>query len=131
VAARPGGRPAMKALRDLRPCDACGGILQGGIFYVVRFSVALVNPRAVNEYLGMHQFFGGQASDALVENFAPSAATAVTVAMDHPEHRSLTTEAVVCATCYVAPITLAVLAETRTRAIEAATLATPQETSTP
>lgn len=117
----------MKALRDLRPCDACGGVLKGGIFYVVRFSLALVNPRAVNEFLGMHQFFQGRTSDALVENFAPATADAITVAMDHPDHRALMTELVICSDCYVTPLTLAQLAESRQRAIESLASA-PQET---
>ena len=110
----------MKKLTDLRPCDHCRGPLKGGLFYVVRFSVAHVTAQAMHEFLAMHQFFGGRASLALVENFAPSAATAVTVAMDEPEYRALMTELVICAECYVTPVCLAELAERRGAATTAA-----------
>jgi DNA topoisomerase IB len=103
----------MKKLTDLRPCDNCNGQLTGGIFYVLRFSLALVRERAVNEFMGMHQFFGGRASVALIENFAPSAANAVVVAMDDPEYDVLANEIVICNGCYMKPIVLAELAEKR------------------
>jgi hypothetical protein len=73
---------ALKRLLDLRPCDKCGGALRGGTFHVVRMSLAFVKAYAVNQFAGMHQFFGGRASAALVENFAPAAADAILIAGD-------------------------------------------------
>jgi hypothetical protein len=77
---------------------------------VIRTSIAVVNRRAVNEFLGMHQFFGGNASAALVENFAPSASTAINVAMDREP--SLMCEFVVCQDCFLdKPLDMARLLE--------------------
>ncbi len=98
----------MKHLLDLRPCDQCHGPV-GGMFFVVRTSLALVKVDAVNEFLGMHQFFGGKASPALVENFAPRAAEAVVVAGD--KEPSLLTEIVVCRDCFSTPLDLELLGE--------------------
>lgn len=99
-----------RKLTDLRPCDNCSGPV-GLIFQVVRTSVAVVNHQAVNEYLGMHRFFGSKAHDALVMNFAPAAHKAITIAMDEAEHKELTTELFVCMTCYSTGIDLPVLVE--------------------
>lgn len=101
----------MKKLTDLRPCDACGGPV-GLQFYTVRLSLTLVKADAVNQFMGMHQFFGGRASIPLIENFAPAAAEAVVVAGDRDP--SLMTECVICQGCYLdAPIDLALLTEKR------------------
>jgi|ERR1051325_4054951 hypothetical protein len=96
---------------ELRPCDACGGPI-APMFYVLRISLALINPEAVNEFVGMHRFFQGRASAALVENFAPRSVDAVTVAGDQaPE---LMTELWLCQDCYLMkPIDLAQLSEQR------------------
>lgn len=83
----------MKRVSDLRPCDNCHGKIVPQ-FYLLRVSLALIKPQAVNEFMGMHQFFGGRASAALVENFAPAAADAVIVAGD--QEPSLMTEIVIC-----------------------------------
>jgi hypothetical protein len=107
-----------RPLRELRPCDACGGPLSGGIFtaggpfHVIRTSIAVVNPDAVNEYIGMTQFFGGRASQALVENFAPAAARGFTIAMDEAESTALGVEIFLCTACYQRPIDLLQLVET-------------------
>jgi hypothetical protein len=96
---------------ELRPCDHCGGPI-APMFYVVRLSLALIDHRAVNEFMGMHQFFGGRAPVALVENFAPSAADAVLVAGD--KEPSLMTECWICQDCYLGtPLNLARLTESR------------------
>lgn len=87
----------MKHLRDLKPCANCGGPV-GALFYIVRASLAMVHTGVVNEYLGMHQFFGGRAPAALVENFVPGAEQAVTVAGD--KEPSLMAEVPICMTCY-------------------------------
>jgi hypothetical protein len=104
----------VKHLLDVRPCDSCGGA-HHGVFHLVRMSIAVVNVQAVNEFAGMHQFFGGRASAALVENFSPSAASAVKVAMDSddPEQKALMTELVLCTRCYCRPVVLCELAERR------------------
>jgi hypothetical protein len=104
----------MKHLLDVRPCDACGGP-HYGVFQLVRMSMAVVNVQAVNEFAGMHQFFGGRASDALVENFSPAAASVVNVAMDSddPEQKALMTELVLCLRCYCTPLVLGELADRR------------------
>lgn len=87
----------MKSLRDLRPCARCGGPV-GSIFYIVRASVAMVNTQTVNQFLGMHQFFGGQAPASLVETFVPGVEQAVTVAGD--KEPSLMAELAICHRCY-------------------------------
>jgi len=45
-------------LSDLRPCDNCGGSLPPA-FYVVKMSIALINPQKVNSTLGLTQHFQG------------------------------------------------------------------------
>lgn len=106
----------MRTLRDLRPCDSCGQPHRNGMFYVLRYSLAVVNVNAVNEFAGMDRFFGGRASFALVENFVPSANQAIRVAMDDPETKALMTELVVCMDCYLKPLDLPLLAEQRNAA---------------
>lgn len=80
-------------------------------FYVLRTSLAVVNVQAVHETLGMHQFFGGRASAALVENFSPSASRGFTIAMDEDEFKELGTEAFICHKCQMEPIDLPMLVE--------------------
>src|SRR3990172_1147169 len=43
-------------LSQIRPCDNCGRKIAPS-FYVARFSIALFNPRATNEVLGMTHTF--------------------------------------------------------------------------
>lgn len=98
---------------ELRPCDNCAGPIAPN-FYVVRVSLALVKAGAVNQFLGMHQFFGGRAGAALVENFAPASTDAVIVAGD--KEPSLMLELFICQACYIGekgkpPIDLALLSE--------------------
>ena len=71
----------------------------GLTFYVVRTSLAVVNVAAVQQFVGMRTFFGGRASNALVEQFAPGAEAAITVAGD--QDPALMTELVFCMNCYV------------------------------
>lgn len=97
----------MKKVMDLRPCDNCGGAINLQ-FYLLRLSLAIVKAQAVNEFFGMHQFFCGKASPALVENFAPSSTDAVTIAGD--AHTELMTEIVICSGCFLdKPIDLAMV----------------------
>jgi hypothetical protein len=80
-------------LSEIRPCDACSGPIATGS-YLLRLSMLLVNPVAVNQVMGLHTLFQG--SLALAEVFAP-ADVPVKVAGDHePE---LWTELIVCQSC--------------------------------
>ncbi len=92
-------------LTDLRPCDSCGGALIGRtagyggqntqMFHVIRCTRALVHPQAVNQVLGLNQYFGGNAL-GLAEIFAPQP-NAITVLVDkEPE---LQTELFLCEKC--------------------------------
>ncbi len=99
-----------RKLTDLRPCDNCTKPI-GQIFYVVRFSLAVVNARAVNQMLGMHHFFGGKAGMPLIENFAPEMAQGFTIAMDEKDSAALGTEAFLCNICMMEPIDLQMLSE--------------------
>jgi hypothetical protein len=105
-----GARMTMK-VSDLRPCDKCGGKI-APLFYRVRFTQALINPDAVNQFVGMHRFFGGKASAALVENFAPASTDAVLFFGD--KDRSLEVELLICNDCFLnGGIDLAMLSEKR------------------
>jgi len=108
-------------LSEIRPCDACGGPLPGKqklpMFYVVRFSPAVFDRQAVNETMGMHQYFQHQSLE-LAELFAPGSDHAVNVAMDDPKHRDTMTELLLCQDCFLGELNLAVLAEKRTAAQE-------------
>lgn len=95
---------------ELRPCDHCGGPIAPA-FYVVRFSQALIRAQAVNEFMGMHQFFGGRAGPALVENFAPASSDAALVFMD--KDKQFQTELFLCQDCFTGDINLAMLMERR------------------
>jgi hypothetical protein len=60
--------------------------------------------------MGMHQFFQGRASAALVENFAPASVDAVTFAGDGEP--GLLTTLLVCQSCYMdKPVDLPMLME--------------------
>lgn len=103
---------------ELRPCDNCAKPIAPA-FWVLRFSQALINAHAVNEFMGMHQFFGGRAGPALVENFAPALSEAALVFMD--KDKQLQTELYICSTCFIeGPIDLAMLMGRRAVAKEAA-----------
>ncbi len=51
----------------VKPCENCGGKI-GPDFYIVKLSQALVDPSAVNRYVGMTQYFQGHT--ALADVFA-------------------------------------------------------------
>jgi len=96
-------------LSQIRPCDNCGRKIAPS-FYVARFSIALFNPRATNEVLGMTQYFHGALG--LAEIMSPRA-DVITVAMDEAQGKELMVELFVCAECYLQPLCLAELAEKR------------------
>jgi hypothetical protein len=118
-----------RKLTELRVCDNCSGPV-GLIFQVIRVSIAVVNPKAVQEFLGMHQFFGGQAHANLVMNFAPAADQAITIAMDEDEYASLTTELFVCMSCFALRVDLPVLVERVNKRNEAANVQSADGRST-
>jgi hypothetical protein len=80
------------------------------MFYVLRYSIALINPGEGNAVLGMMQMFGG--SLKLAEAMAPRA-DCVKVAMDDPEHKELMTELFICSRCLLKPLLLPLLSEKR------------------
>ena len=93
-------------LSNLRPCDNCGGAFKGGIFNVVRTSLAFVSPKAANQVLGLNQYFGGALG--LAEAMAPEP-DAVKIAMD--EDKTLMTEILLCQECFMSDLNYAILAE--------------------
>lgn len=102
-------------LSEIRPCDSCGGKI-APVFYVIRMSPAVVNSSAVNQILGLNQYFGGNALD-LAEAMSPEPEV-VKIAMDEKEHKQLTVELRICQDCYIKPISLAQLAEKRAAVID-------------
>lgn len=49
---------------DLKPCSCCGGPLTGKdercpIFRMIRSAPAVLDARAINQHLGLSQYFGG------------------------------------------------------------------------
>lgn len=85
-------------LTDLKPCAYCNGPLRKGMvaqWYVVTSTIALINPRAANETLGMTQFFQG--SYALGEIFSPHADDAVIIAGE--KDPALLTKIHICMDC--------------------------------
>lgn len=92
-------------LSNLRPCDNCGGKI-APLFYVVRTSIAVINPDAANETLGLTQMFRGSLS--LAEAFS-SKPDAVKIGGD--ENKELMSEIFLCQNCYFGDVNVAVLVE--------------------
>jgi len=92
-------------ISQLRPCDACGNKISP-TFYVVRFSLAVVNYRAINENLGLMQMFGGSVSLAEAMTSQPEV---VTVTGDEDPY--LQTEVFICTDCFLRGVNLALLQE--------------------
>lgn len=93
-------------LSDLRPCDNCGGSFKGGMFQVIRMSLAFVNPTAAQQVLGLTQYFGGALG--IAEAMAPEP-NAVVIGMD--KERQTMTEVFLCHDCFSKPLNYAILAE--------------------
>jgi hypothetical protein len=96
-------------------CDGCGGPLQRppiGNFYVVRASLAIVNPGPARQVLGLTQYFNGALG--LAEVMAPAAEDAIIVAGD--KEPGLMTELLLCFDCWTRPLCLSDLAEKRAAA---------------
>lgn len=94
-------------LSELKPCAVCKGKI-APMWYVVRISQALLNVRAANQVLGMHQFFGRQ-SFALAELMSPEPDCVTIVGDKEP---SLITEIHICQECFLMkPLNMALLME--------------------
>ncbi len=91
-------------LSELRPCDNCGGAFKGGMFYVVRMSLAFVKAEAARQVLGLNTYFGGALK--LAEAMAPEP-DAVVIGMDADENTM--TEVFLCLDCFIEPLNYAVL----------------------
>ena len=92
-------------LSELRPCDKCGGIVAPQ-FYIVRTSLAIINPQSANATLGLTQMFGGHL--ALAEAMSPDA-DAVKIAGEF--NKELWTELRLCTACYMSDLNIAEIAE--------------------
>ena len=71
---------------ELHPCDLCGkGIIHTGVplFYRVTVERMGVDVQAVRERRGLHDIFGGRASPALLEVFAPTGEVANRIGDEH------------------------------------------------
>lgn len=66
-------------LSELRPCDACGGVIAPQ-FYVLKLSLAIIDAREANNTLGLTQMFGGALG--LAEAMSPTP-NAVKIAGEH------------------------------------------------
>ena len=82
-------------LSELKPCAACHGKL-APIWYVMRISQAMLNPRAANQTLGLAQMFGGNL--ALAEVMSPQPDCVLVMGDVEPE---LMTEIAICQECFM------------------------------
>lgn len=96
-------------LSELRPCASCGGTLDGGIFYIVWSSVAVIDAHAANRTLGLTQFFGGTGAGLQLAEAMGADADCVKIGSD--VEPNLKTFLFLCTSCYCADVNLAVLAE--------------------
>jgi hypothetical protein len=80
-------------LSELKPCAVCEGKI-APLWYVVRFSMAMISPRAANGVMGLAQIFGGNL--ALAEVMAPEPDCVKVMGDEEPE---LMTEINICQSC--------------------------------
>lgn len=100
-------------LSELRPCDNCGGKIIP-TFMVLRISHALFKPQAMNEVLGMTQYFQGHLE--LAEMFVGDESV---VLVTGDEDKQLMTELFICQDCYMMkPLDIAQLVEKRHDALQ-------------
>jgi len=76
--------------KELKPCFVCGGAI-APIFYRVILDQFLINPKAVNEFMGMHQVFDMKASHELTALFSPQS--------DRMAESPTTVEHLICQNC--------------------------------
>lgn len=92
-------------MRELHPCDGCGGPL-GPVFRVITSKVAALNKQNIDSVLGTARILGG--SLALAEVMAPGANAMAEVL----ENEEATDRLLVCMRCYCEK-TLAQIAEAK------------------
>jgi len=94
-------------LTEIRPCDSCGGKIAPQ-FYVLRLSLAMFKPSAVNSTMGIAQITG---SLAIAETLSPDPEV-VTVMGD--EDKRLWMELYLCPDCCMKDLNILGLIETQT-----------------
>lgn len=83
-------------LRQLKPCDKCGGHIGSGS-YVLRMSLLIVNANALNATGGIAQMLGGGPSGwGIAEALSPDTNYVIVAGDEEPE---LMTELVLCQQC--------------------------------
>lgn len=82
-------------LSELKSCAVCNGKI-APLWYVVRVSQAMLNPRAANQTLGLMQMFGGNL--ALAEIMSPEPDCVLVMGDKEP---SLMTEINICQNCFL------------------------------
>lgn len=93
-------------LSELKPCAACGGRI-APLWYVLRFTQAMVMPHATHQTLGLVQYFNGNL--ALAEAMSPEPDCVKVLGDEEP---SLMREVHVCQKCFLEKsLYLAVLME--------------------
>ena len=85
-------------LTKLRPCDKCGGAVYPQ-FYVLKFSLAFINPDSVNKMMGMAQFLGGGENGMSLASVFTDTHDAVKIA--GKEDKALWNELYVCQNCMI------------------------------
>ena len=82
-------------IRDLRPCDNCGGPIRPA-FYVLDVSQALIHGKNIQNLMGMSMMMDGHT--ALAEMFIPDTTGAIVMGDEEPE---LKTRIILCQNCYM------------------------------
>lgn len=109
----------MKKLRDLRPCDNCGGPT-GFTFYIVHASLAVVKVQAVREYIGLGAMLGSTGLAEVMGAHQDDVLELMADQKDEDGNPHGWNEIYLCIECWCSDVNLAVLVEKRTRAIEKA-----------
>ena len=94
-------------LTDMRPCDDCGATYEIGMFYILDSSLAIFKPEAINQVMGMHRYFQGQAIH-LAEMFSPDPDIVLIASDDDPK---MNTRIFLCQDCFMGEVRLASLVE--------------------
>jgi hypothetical protein len=84
-------------LSELKPCAICKGKITP-MWYVLRFSQAMINPKAGNQVLGMAQYFGGISALHLAEAMSPEPDC---VMIFGDADKNLMTEVHICQECFL------------------------------
>lgn len=90
-------------LSELRPCDNCGGKLVPH-FYILKYSLVLINQREANVTLAMAENFG---SLEIAEVMTPGRE----IKIAGEENAELWSKLFICQNCFMRPLNLAEVAE--------------------